>query len=168
MIFKIVPMINPDGVIHGNSRCELIGVDPNRRWRNPSKNLNPVIHNLKQMITKNANSNTDMVLDLHSHSRKLGTFFYGNSDKEKEKSRVYPLIVCQNDERFSFNSSRFSEGPKSTARYALHKLLGISNVFTVESSFYGYEKNSRIIEYLPDDYRDLGRSLLEGYAMMLN
>ena len=105
---------------------------------------------------------------MHSHSRKLGTFFYGNLEKTKERSRVYPLIVCQNDPKFSFVSSRFSEGPKSTARYSLHKLLNIPNVFTVESSFYGYESNNKIIEYLPDDYRDIGTSLLEGYAIMLN
>lgn len=29
-IFKIIPMINPDGVIHGNYRCSLSGVDLNR------------------------------------------------------------------------------------------------------------------------------------------
>ena len=29
-IFKIIPMINPDGVIHGNYRCCLAGVDLNR------------------------------------------------------------------------------------------------------------------------------------------
>ena len=29
-IFKIVPMMNPDGVIHGNYRCSLSGVDLNR------------------------------------------------------------------------------------------------------------------------------------------
>jgi murein tripeptide amidase MpaA len=33
IIFKIVPMLNTDGVIHGNSRCELIGRDPNRKWK---------------------------------------------------------------------------------------------------------------------------------------
>jgi murein tripeptide amidase MpaA len=33
VVFKIIPMINPDGVIHGNSRCELVGTDPNRRWK---------------------------------------------------------------------------------------------------------------------------------------
>jgi hypothetical protein len=33
VVFKIVPMINTDGVIHGNARCELIGTDPNRRWK---------------------------------------------------------------------------------------------------------------------------------------
>lgn len=36
-IFKIIPMLNPDGVIHGNYRCNLAGVDLNRRWRNPSE-----------------------------------------------------------------------------------------------------------------------------------
>ena len=30
-IFKIIPMINPDGVIYGNYRCGLAGVDLNRR-----------------------------------------------------------------------------------------------------------------------------------------
>lgn len=29
-IFKIIPMMNPDGVIHGNYRCALSGVDLNR------------------------------------------------------------------------------------------------------------------------------------------
>jgi Predicted carboxypeptidase len=36
-IFKIIPMLNPDGVIHGNYRCDLAGRDLNRVWRNPSE-----------------------------------------------------------------------------------------------------------------------------------
>ena len=35
-IFKIIPMLNPDGVIHGNYRCGLAGCDLNRRYRKPS------------------------------------------------------------------------------------------------------------------------------------
>jgi murein tripeptide amidase MpaA len=30
-IFRIVPMLNPDGVIQGNYRCSVLGVDLNRR-----------------------------------------------------------------------------------------------------------------------------------------
>jgi murein tripeptide amidase MpaA len=36
-IFKIVPMVNPDGVIHGNYRSNLSGVDLNRKWDTPHK-----------------------------------------------------------------------------------------------------------------------------------
>jgi cytosolic carboxypeptidase protein 2/3 len=36
-VFKIIPMLNPDGVINGNYRCSLAGCDLNRRWKFPSK-----------------------------------------------------------------------------------------------------------------------------------
>lgn len=35
-VIKIVPMINPDGVIIGNARSSMAGVDLNRWWSNPS------------------------------------------------------------------------------------------------------------------------------------
>ena len=34
-VIKIVPMLNPDGVINGNTRCSLAGVDLNRNWMDP-------------------------------------------------------------------------------------------------------------------------------------
>ena len=49
-VFKILPMINPDGVIYGNYRWSLLGVDLNRRWNNPSKILHPTIYNAKQLV----------------------------------------------------------------------------------------------------------------------
>ena len=35
-VFKVIPMLNPDGVINGNYRCSLAGCDLNRRWKYPS------------------------------------------------------------------------------------------------------------------------------------
>jgi murein tripeptide amidase MpaA len=46
-VFKIVPMLNPDGVINGNYRCSLAGCDLNRRWKAPSKVLHPTIYHTK-------------------------------------------------------------------------------------------------------------------------
>ena len=46
-IFKIIPMLNPDGVINGNYRCSLAGCDLNRRWKTPSKVIHPTIYNTK-------------------------------------------------------------------------------------------------------------------------
>ncbi len=49
-IFKIVPMLNPDGVIIGNYRCNLVGADLNRRWPNPSRMLHPTIYFTKKLV----------------------------------------------------------------------------------------------------------------------
>ena len=43
-VFKIIPMLNPDGVINGNYRCSLAGCDLNRRWKAPSRILHPTIY----------------------------------------------------------------------------------------------------------------------------
>ena len=49
-VFKIVPILNPDGVINGNYRCSLSGQDLNRRWKNPSRVLHPVIFAVKKFM----------------------------------------------------------------------------------------------------------------------
>jgi murein tripeptide amidase MpaA len=49
-VFKIIPMLNPDGVINGNYRCSLAGCDLNRRWKAPSKVLHPCIYFTKQLL----------------------------------------------------------------------------------------------------------------------
>jgi hypothetical protein len=42
-VIKIVPMLNPDGVIEGNYRTSLEGIDMNRTWASPSSSRNPTI-----------------------------------------------------------------------------------------------------------------------------
>jgi murein tripeptide amidase MpaA len=32
-IIKIIPVLNPDGVVHGNYRTSLSGHDLNRKWK---------------------------------------------------------------------------------------------------------------------------------------
>jgi murein tripeptide amidase MpaA len=48
-VFKLIPMLNPDGVIIGNYRCSLAGHDLNRRWRDPLKHLFPEIYATKDV-----------------------------------------------------------------------------------------------------------------------
>ena len=70
-VFKIVPMMNPDGVINGNYRCSLAGCDLNRRWKAPHRNLHPTIYATKKLIKDMHNERTVMLYtDLHGHSRK--------------------------------------------------------------------------------------------------
>lgn len=46
-IFKIIPMMNPDGVIHGNYRTSLSGRDLNRRWQKTCRDFEPEIYYIK-------------------------------------------------------------------------------------------------------------------------
>ena len=48
-VFKIIPMLNPDGVINGNYRTSLAGVDLNRRWDNPDFELHPTVWKVKEV-----------------------------------------------------------------------------------------------------------------------
>ena len=46
-VFRIIPMLNIDGVIYGNYRCSLLGVDLNRKWVSPNKFLHPTVYYAK-------------------------------------------------------------------------------------------------------------------------
>jgi hypothetical protein len=45
-------MLNIDGVIIGNYRCDLAQVDLNRQWIDPNKKQHPTIFYTKQMIKR--------------------------------------------------------------------------------------------------------------------
>lgn len=49
-VFKIIPMINPDGVFLGNNRCNLIGQDLNRAWNIATEFSHPTIVATKNLL----------------------------------------------------------------------------------------------------------------------
>lgn len=51
-VFRVVPMLNPDGVIVGNHRCSLTGQDLNRKYRSNGKKFYPSIWYTRKMIKK--------------------------------------------------------------------------------------------------------------------
>jgi len=72
--------------------------------------------------------------------------------------------VCKNDTRFSFKNCRFSGGSDNAARSVLFQTLKAPLIYTVESSFYGYQVGDfRIVQYLPQDYKEMGGSLMKGF-----
>ncbi|CAD7927658.1 unnamed protein product, partial [Amoebophrya sp. A120] len=76
-VFHLIPMVNIDGVVHGNARCTLAGVDPNRVWHDPNPIIHPVIHQIKEYLRSLPPDSVDIFLDLHGHSAKCSAFFYG-------------------------------------------------------------------------------------------
>jgi murein tripeptide amidase MpaA len=52
IVFKVVPMLNPDGVIAGNYRTSMSGNDLNRKFHDPDYRLHPTVWNIKHMTDK--------------------------------------------------------------------------------------------------------------------
>lgn len=139
-VFKIIPMLNPDGVIVGNYRCSLVGHDLNRQWGEPSRKLHPTIFFAKSMLKHLvADRGVVLFIDIHGHSRKKNVFMYGNSDSSSYREKVFPRLLCRNSECFSFDDCCFKmqKAKESTARVVVYRELSVVNAFTLEASFCG-------------------------------
>lgn len=106
-VFKIIPMLNPDGVILGNYRCSLSGQDLNRQWIGATARLFPEIFSTKQMFHKTIQSRKIFFfLDVHGHSRKKNFFMYGCHNKntvQRNAEKLFPLVFSRTNPSFSFD-----------------------------------------------------------------
>ncbi len=148
-VIYVVPMLNPDGVIQGNHRCSLLGVDLNRRWDAPGKWLHPTIYNAKNLIKMvTEEREISIFCDSHAHFRRRDAFMYCccipventvyyEARIKNAMLRVLPLLLSQRNKNFSFKDSTFKleKFKETSARIVLFRELGIINSFTLESSF---------------------------------
>ncbi|KAJ3371048.1 Cytosolic carboxypeptidase 2 [Kappamyces sp. JEL0680] len=146
-VVKLIPMLNPDGVIVGNYRCNLKGFDLNRQWKMPpGHEANaPEVHMVKAMIERTlAAREIAFFCDMHGHSRKHGVFLYGCNNKDspvhENKERIFPYLLSRrNPHFFVFERChyRLQAKKQGTARIVMRNEFRIINSFTVETSFCG-------------------------------
>ena len=151
--FLIVPMINPDGVIVGNSRTGFAGCDLNRRWSKPNEIIHPEIFYTKSLILKTAlNQNISFVIDFHGHFGTYNSLFYCNHKENKKKCSLFPFLCSKLSNIISFQQSTFTM-PKykiSTERLSLFRELEDSdndNIIALETSFFGTYKGKEEKNY---------------------
>ncbi|XP_065942102.1 uncharacterized protein [Magallana gigas] len=175
-IFKVVPMLNPDGVIVGNYRCSLAARDLNRNYRHPRKESFPTVWFTKSMMEKILERH-DILLycDLHGHSRKHNVFMYGNNTSEVEaedgigaaqaylRERLFPWLMSQRSpDKFSFPSCKFQikRCKESTGRVVMWRQMRVLNSFTLEATFSGTILNRKELRHFNiGDYMEMGRVL---------
>ncbi|XP_045543527.1 cytosolic carboxypeptidase 6 [Salmo salar] len=169
VIFKIVPMLNPDGVYLGNYRCSLMGFDLNRHWQEPSPWAHPTLHAVKQLIVQLSQDpvGLEFYIDVHAHSTMMNGFMYGNVFEEEERVQrqaVFPRLLCHNAPDFSFSNTSFNRDvvKAGTGRRFLGGLLDdTSYCYTLEVSFYSYMAagSTSPVPYTEDTYMKLGRNV---------
>lgn len=170
-IFKIIPMLNPDGVVNGNYRCSLAGVDLNRTWKRPNSLLHPEVYHSKQLIQNiAAKYKIGMVLDLHGHSIKKNIFFYGcNYLEAPHLTKIFPFFLSKQSQIVSYQECRFGvqQSKEKTFRVTMFKKLKIPNVFALEASFCGgnfgkYEG----VQYSTDVLFEFGKELCKSFMVL--
>lgn len=110
------------------------------------------------------------ILDLHGHSKKLNSFFYGNPCPENpDVVRIFPFVCSKLHPGVQFLDCTFSseEYKKQAARVHLSTVHKLIHVYTFESSFYAYIREGKTVEFTPKEYRELGATLVNALFMQL-
>ncbi|GFR31694.1 hypothetical protein TNCT_372181 [Trichonephila clavata] len=151
-IFKIVPMLNPDGVINGCHRVSLSGNDLNRQWITPNARLHPTIYYTKSLFHYLASKNKkpQVFCDYHGHSRRSNSFFFGcnpeqswwPSDETKldcENFKILPILMDEMTPTFSLGDCEFTveRNRESTGRVTVWRQFDVSLSYTLECSYGG-------------------------------
>ena len=169
-LFKIVPMMNPDGVLVGNSRTSFAGCDLNRRWGKPNEIIHPEIFQTKQMITKLATQrNIAFVIDCHGHFGTFNSLFYCNYKDDKRTCKLFPYICSRLSKIISFQQCTFSM-PRyklSTERISLFNELDDEdndNIVALETSFFGVNRSGEYshLYFNSNLLKEIGRDICLG------
>ena len=79
-VFKIIPMLNPDGVARGYWRFDTLGQNLNRFYSDPTPEVHPTIWAAKNAVVEESrNGRLKMYVDFHAHCTKRGCFIFGNT-----------------------------------------------------------------------------------------
>ncbi|XP_049635935.1 cytosolic carboxypeptidase 2 [Suncus etruscus] len=162
-IFKVIPMLNPDGVIVGNYRCSLAGRDLNRHYKTVLKESFPCIWYTRSMIKRLLEEReVTLYCDFHGHSRKNNIFLYGCNSNDRKywlHERVFPLMLSKNaPDKFSFHSCNFKvqKCKEGTGRVVMWR-MGILNSYTMETTFGGSTLgNKKDTHFTTEDLKSLG------------
>ena len=106
--FKIVPMLNPDGVARGHYRHDTTGTNLNRVYDNPSNTDTPTIFAVKTLLDE-LKSKIFFYTDIHGHAIENGAFIFGNPSDNMEfkvNTFLFPKLLSLNNHRFSYSQCK--------------------------------------------------------------
>lgn len=162
-------MLNPDGVALGNYRCSVTGYDLNRHWRDTNPWAQPGLHAVKTYLVQlEKEAQVDFCIDIHAHSLASGAFMYGNVAEDQEAQldqQLLPRLFGAMSEDFSVSRTNFNKDSvkAGTARRVLGGLFPKS--YTLEVSFYHYQRELRSVAYTTGSFRFLTNLLIYFYKL---
>lgn len=150
-VFKIVPVVNPDGVARGHYRVDQNGINLNRCYSAPSQAEHPTVYAVKEYFQYISRvSSVCFFMDLHAHASRKACFLFGNhfSNERCTENHLFAKIMHLNSAHFEYSDCDFSErnmklkDPKDhhskegSARVAFWNSTGIVCSYTIEAAYY--------------------------------
>ena len=174
-VFKLIPMLNPDGVYRGHFRMDQMGENLNRYYVAPNPIAQPTIFAAKSLLDFYATSGKlCLYLDLHAHASKRGCFIYGNvmdTLVDQVQNQLFCRLIALNTPHFDYEGCLFSrehmkridpgdlekgltaEGSGRVATYLAHRLI---HSYTLECNY----NMSRVANEVPACDTDPGGALV--------
>ena len=162
-IFKIIPMINVDGVIYGNYRSNLYGKDLNRMWMNPDKDIAMCVMNIKKVIESTISTrNIFFYCDFHGHSNKSNFFLYGcQKEGVKGYEGVFMKMLNEYNSYFDIDNCVFKINPNKmrTGRAVVKNEYKVDLSYCLETSMSSIcmkEKKGKVVPFTIKEYKKIG------------
>eukprot|EP00347_Sterkiella_histriomuscorum_P018404 403345634 len=149
-IFKVIPLLNPDGVYRGYFRLDTYNHNLNRFYLDPNPQFQPTIYAARQAVIQQQNyGNLHIYLDLHGHAVKKGCFIFGNALKGEDQAQnmVFAKLISLNCLNFDFAECSFAEklmsvkdkgcglSREGSGRVGIYKATGQVMCYTLECNF---------------------------------
>ena len=183
-IFKIIPMLNIDGVIFGNYRLNILGKDMNRLWLNTipfnsnecdksSLSINNIIEIIKKTLN---NRNIFLYCDFHGHSGKQNFFLYGcPKEGEENYHKKFMEIYAKKSNIFSLNDCVHKIMPKkmNTLRALIKNVFNVDLSYCLETSMFSYVlkdeiNNKKIYPFTIEKYKQIGKDFCLSLFDLIN
>jgi hypothetical protein len=174
-VFKVIPVLNPDGVFRGYYRSDVFGENLNRVYLEPSLSESPTIYAARELLTSYCAERQDRVyayIDLHGHAAKQGVFVYGNFMEyvRQVDSFMFPKLMSLNCANFDLSNCSFSErnmraqdkrdgkSKEGSGRVAFFKLAGLVRSYTLEANYATGKTVNSVADCALDEPRREGKS----------
>ena len=111
-VFKIIPIINVDGVYRGYYRFDTNSYNLNRHYANPSIKITPEIYAIKRLfLFYSQEKRIRYYLDLHAHVQSKGVFLFGNclDYLMQVENSLFPKVIEANLETLQLDNCNFNE-----------------------------------------------------------
>lgn len=166
-VFKIIPIINVDGVSRGFYRYDTNSLNMNRHYISPGMKTQPEIYAIKKLFLHfSQQGKIKYYFDLHAHASSRGLFLFGNSLEflQQIENKLLPKLIELNSEDLVFANCNFSEksmkskdkgdkySKEGTGRVHFNKICEIIHCYTVEASYYKGVQKNKLTDIKPINY----------------